>query len=151
MTSQWRHYYVGELHFPEAPPLQESVAIATAKDLHSNFYLLTNSYIFAGKVTKFGWIIFLFLWVMAKTPPNIPWAGWVKPSKMLSVIGGRGLPAWPIGLTHLTHGSLHFWIEWQRVSFRITSGMHSYFVSAFLFYIESEMFTLRLPVVFFSI
>ena len=57
----------------------------------------------------------------------------------------------PTGLTHLTHGSLHFWIEWQRVSFRITSGMHSSFVSALLFYIESEMFTLRLPVVFFSI
>ena len=58
MTSQWRHYCFGGLDLPEAP-LQEGVAMATAKDLHSNFYHLTNSYIFSGKVTKFGWIIFL--------------------------------------------------------------------------------------------
>ena len=37
-----------------------------SKDLHSNFYLLSNSHIFSGKVTKFGWIIFLPLWVMGK-------------------------------------------------------------------------------------
>ena len=58
-------------------PLQESVAMATAKYLRSNFYLLTNSYIFSGKVTKFGWIIFLPLWVMGKKTsrvvPNTPW------------------------------------------------------------------------------
>ena len=35
-------------------PLQESVAMATAKDLHSNIYLSTNSYLFSGKVTKLG-------------------------------------------------------------------------------------------------
>ena len=48
MTSRWRHYCFGGLDFSEAP-LQESVAMATATDLHSNFYLLTNSYIFSGK------------------------------------------------------------------------------------------------------
>ena len=36
-------------------------------------YLLTNSYILSGKVTKFGWIIFLPLWVMGKTPQ-----GWCR-------------------------------------------------------------------------
>ena len=50
MTSQWRHYCFGGLNLSEVP-LQESVAIATAKDLHSNFYLLNNSYIFSGKIT----------------------------------------------------------------------------------------------------
>ena len=40
--------FFGGLDLPE-PLLQESVAMATAKDLHSNFYLLTNSYIFSGK------------------------------------------------------------------------------------------------------
>ena len=34
--------------------------------------LLTNSYIFSGKVTKFGWIIFLPLWVMGKKPQHSP-------------------------------------------------------------------------------
>ena len=48
MTSQWSHYCFGGLDLPEAP-LQENVAMATAKDLHSNFYFLTNSYIFSGK------------------------------------------------------------------------------------------------------
>ena len=48
MTSQWRHYCFGGLDLSEAP-LQESVAMATVKDLHLNFYLLTNSYIFSGK------------------------------------------------------------------------------------------------------
>ena len=67
MTSQWRLYCFGGLDLSEAP-LQESVAMATAKDPHSHFYLLTNSYIFSGKVTKFGWIIFLTLWVMGKKP-----------------------------------------------------------------------------------
>ena len=67
MMSQWRHYCFGGLDLPKVP-LQESVAMATAKDLHSNFYLLTNSFIFSRKVTKFGWIIFLPLWVMCKKP-----------------------------------------------------------------------------------
>ena len=71
LIEKWYHSDVitvfGGLDLPEAP-LQESVAMATAKDLHSNFYLLTNSYIFSGKVTKFGWIIFLPLWVMGKKP-----------------------------------------------------------------------------------
>ena len=53
MTSQGRHYCFGGLDLPEAP-LQGSVAMATVKHLHSNFYLLTNFYIFSGKVTKFG-------------------------------------------------------------------------------------------------
>ena len=53
MTSQLRHYCFGGLDLSEAP-LQESVAMATAKDLQSNVYLLTNSYIFSGQVTKFG-------------------------------------------------------------------------------------------------
>ena len=57
MTSQWRHYCFGGLDLPNVP-LQESVSMATAKDLHSNFYLLTKCYIFSGKVTKFVWIIF---------------------------------------------------------------------------------------------
>ena len=65
MTSQWRHYCFGGLDLSEAP-LQESVAMATARDLHSHFYLLANSYIFSGKVTKFGWITFLPRWVMGK-------------------------------------------------------------------------------------
>ena len=46
ITSQRRNYYFGGLDLPEGS-LQESVAMATAKDLHSNFYLLTNSYIFS--------------------------------------------------------------------------------------------------------
>ena len=72
MTSQWRHYYFGGLDLSEAL-FQESVAMATARDPYSNFYLLTNSYIFSGKVTKFGWIIFLPLWVMGKKPQ-----GWCR-------------------------------------------------------------------------
>ena len=53
MTSQWGHYSLEDFDLPEAP-LEESVAMATAKDLHSNFYLLTNAYIVSGKVTKFS-------------------------------------------------------------------------------------------------
>ena len=45
MTSQWRHYCFGGLDLSEAP-LQENVAMATAKYLRSNFYLLTSSYIY---------------------------------------------------------------------------------------------------------
>ena len=67
ITSQWRHYCFGGLDLSESP-LQENVAMATAKYLRSNFYLLTNSYIFSREVTKFGWIIFLPLWVMGKKP-----------------------------------------------------------------------------------
>ena len=72
ITSQWGHYCFGGLDLPKAP-LQESVARATAKDLHSNFYLIANFYIFLGKVTKFGWIIFLPLWVMGKRPQGWCW------------------------------------------------------------------------------
>ena len=65
MASQWLHYCFAGLNLSEVP-LQESVSMATAKNLHSNFYLLKNFYIFSGKVIKFGWIIFLPLWVMGK-------------------------------------------------------------------------------------
>ena len=41
MTSQRRHYHFGGLDLPQVP-LQESVAVATAKDLHSNVYLFDN-------------------------------------------------------------------------------------------------------------
>ena len=81
MTSQWCHYYFGGLDLLEAP-LQESVAMATTKDLHSNFYLLANSYIFSGKFTKFGWIIFLPLWVIGKKPQ-----GWYRTPPPPSRIG----------------------------------------------------------------
>ena len=49
MMSQLRHYCFGGLDLPKVP-LQKSVALTTAKDLYSNFYLLTNSYIFSGKL-----------------------------------------------------------------------------------------------------
>ena len=93
MTSQWRHYCFGGLNLSRVP-FQESVAMAKAKDLHSNFYLLTNSYIFSGKVTKFGWIIFLPFWDMGKKPQGWCWTPrqdrvkLVHFSKKSSVIAG---------------------------------------------------------------
>ena len=53
MVSQWHHYCFGGLDLSEVP-LQEKVAWQQQGDPHSNFYLLTNCYIFSGKVIKFG-------------------------------------------------------------------------------------------------
>ena len=67
MTSQWCHYCFEGLDLPEVP-LQESGCHGNSKNLRSNFYLLTNSDIFSGKVSKFHCIIFLPLLVMGKIP-----------------------------------------------------------------------------------
>ena len=67
MTSRWRHYCFGGLDLSEAP-LQENVAIATAKDPHSNFYLLTNSHIFSGKSPNLVELSFSLSELWAKNP-----------------------------------------------------------------------------------
>ena len=81
----WRHYCFGGLDLPEAP-LKESVAMATAKDLHSNFYLLTNPIYF--QESHQIWLnIFLPLWIMGKKPQ-----GWCWTPRLVNPIStGRGV------------------------------------------------------------
>ena len=72
ITSQRRHYCFGGLDLHEAP-LQESVAMATAKDLHSNFYFLTSSHIFSGKSPNLVALSFSLSELQAKKPQ-----GWCR-------------------------------------------------------------------------
>ena len=57
MTSQWHHYCFGGLNVSEAP-LQESVAMATAKDLHSKL-LPFNKFLYIFRKSHQIWLNYL--------------------------------------------------------------------------------------------